>query len=88
MPAYKPRFTVRKQTSGYSGTVRYYVYDTVAKGRVSVHADLMRDTAQYSADNLNISDMVLPHAEDQREYEVRLAEATEKYKKLTSGAAK
>ncbi len=82
MVAYKPRFTVRKQTSGYSGSVRYYVYDTVSKGRVSVHAEILRDSAQFQADALNISNMVLPHAEDPRDYEVRLAEAAVKYAEL------
>ncbi len=75
----KARFTVRKQSSGYTYSVKYYVYDTVSKGRVSVHAMLTRDAAQASADALNISDMVKPHAEDPRPYDVRHAEATAAY---------
>jgi hypothetical protein len=55
------------------------VYDTKDKGRVTVHAYLMRDAAQAEADNLNISDMVKPHGEDPRPYEVRLAEAREAF---------
>jgi hypothetical protein len=75
MKTAKPRYTVRKQTSGWSGTVRYYVWDRVKKSRVTVHADLHRDVAQMHADSLNVMDMVKPHAEDPRPYEVRLAEA-------------
>lgn len=71
----KPRYTVRKMTSGWNGDVKWYVFDTVKKGRVSVHAMIGRDAAQLSADELNISDMVKPHAEDPRPYEERLAEA-------------
>lgn len=76
----KPRFTVRKQSSGYSASVKWYVYDTVSKGRVSVHAVIGRDAAQVSADALNISDRVKPHAEDPRPYEVRLAEVEAQWK--------
>ncbi len=71
----KHRYTVRKMSSGYTGKVTYYVYDTIGKGRVTVHAHLMRDTAQMEADSLNISEMVKPHAEDSRSYEIRLEEA-------------
>lgn len=73
------RYTVRKQTSGYSSSVRYYVYDLQTKSRVSVHADILRGSAQASADRLNISEMVKDYAEDPRPYEVRLAEATMAY---------
>jgi hypothetical protein len=71
----KPRYTVRKMTSGYTGLSKYYVYDLVGKGRVTVHAHLMRADAQVEADSLNVSDMVKPYDEDPRPYEVRLAEA-------------
>lgn len=71
----KRRFTVRKQTSGWSGTVKFYVYDLLKKGRVTVHAYLTREGAQESADSLEVSNRVRPHAEDPRPYEVRLAEA-------------
>lgn len=77
----KQRYTTSKMTSGYNGVSRYYVYDTVSKGRVTVHAHLMRSTAELQADQLNISDMVKPYDEDPRPYEVRLAEATEAYSK-------
>lgn len=40
-----------------------------------MHAMLRREDAQLQADGLNIADMVKPHAEDPRPYEVRLAEA-------------
>lgn len=73
------RYTVRKQTSGWTGVSKFYVYDTVDKGRVTVQAYLGRDTAQAEADQLNISDMVRPHEEDPRPYEVRRAEAEAAY---------
>lgn len=78
----KVRYTVRKQTSGYNGDVRYYVYDTVSKGRVTAYPVNLRSTAQIHADRLNVADMVRPHAEDPRPYEERLAEATAAYKQL------
>lgn len=74
------RYTVRKQTSGYNGNVRYYVYDTVSQGRVTVHAYLGRDAAQASADYLNIGDMVKSYDDDPRPYEVRYAEAEAAYR--------
>ena len=75
----KNRYTVRKQSSGYSASVRYYVYDTVSKGRVTVHAYLLRDAAQADADGHNILDMVKPHDEDPRPFEVRYEEAKAVY---------
>jgi hypothetical protein len=51
----KPRFTVRKQSSGYSHSETFYVYDTKRKGRVSVHASA-RECAQADADSLNAMD--------------------------------
>lgn len=72
------RFTVRKQSSGYSHSVTFYVYDTTRRGRVSVHA-MSREQAQASADDLNISDMVAPAADDPRPYEARRAEAEAAY---------
>ncbi len=79
MATRKHRFTVRKMVNGYNGVAKYYAYDLKTKGRVTVHAHLMRDTAQMEADRLNIADMVKPHAEDPRPYEVREAEATDAY---------
>lgn len=73
------RFTVRQQRSGYTGNVSFYVYDNVSKGRVSVHA-MSQQQAQASADDLNIGDMVAPHAEDPRPYAVRRAEAEQRYR--------
>lgn len=81
----KFRFTVRKQSSGYAASVTFYVYDTVSKGRVSVHAG-SREQAQAQADDLNIGDLVKPHSEDSRPYAVRRGEAaTEYYRRKTQG---
>lgn len=80
MNASKHRFTVRKQSSGYTASVRFYVYDLVSKSRVTVHAHRCRDTAEMEADRLNIQEMVKPHAEDPRPYEARYAEAEAAYK--------
>lgn len=49
----RPRYTVRKQTSGYNGFSTWYVYDTHKKGRVTVHAFGTPEGAQNSADGLN-----------------------------------
>jgi hypothetical protein len=75
----KLRFTVRQQRSGYNGYCTYYVYDLKRQGRVTVHAHSVPEAAKADARNLNISEMVAPHAEDPRPYDVRLAEATAKY---------
>jgi hypothetical protein len=48
----KPRYTVRKQSSGWTLSETFYVYDLVRKGRVSVHAGT-REAAQADADALN-----------------------------------
>lgn len=66
--------------SGRTGIPKFYVYDTQTKGRVTVHAYLIRGGAEASADSLNISDMVSPHASDPRPYDVRWAEASEAYR--------
>jgi hypothetical protein len=50
----RPRYTVRKQSSGYTASVTFYVYDTVRKGRVSVHAG-SRESALVDAARLNAS---------------------------------
>ena len=47
------RFTVRKQTSGYTGRPSWYVYDRQRKSRVSVHAAPSPEFAQANADSLN-----------------------------------
>lgn len=48
-----PRFTVRKQTSGYTGRATYFVYDLQHKGRVTVWPHTDRQSAQIEADGLN-----------------------------------
>lgn len=73
-PAVSTRYRVRKQSSGYTFSETFYVYDLVRKGRVSVHAGT-RESAQADADALNVSDMVRDHAEDPRPYAERRAEA-------------
>jgi hypothetical protein len=79
----KHPFTVRKMVNGYNGVAKYHVY---YKGeRCSVHADLHRDVAQAQADRLNIAEMVKPHAEDPRPYEVRYAEAEAAYRAEQAG---
>jgi hypothetical protein len=74
------RYTVRKRTSGYDGGVSFIVWDTERKSRVSVVPNLTRQQAQASADDLNIGDMVRPHAEDPRPYAERRAEAERIYR--------
>ena len=69
------RYTVRKQSSGYTSSETFYVYDLVKKGRVTVHAHQHASGAQADADDLEVSAMVRDHAEDPRPYAVRLAEA-------------
>ena len=73
--ATRRRYTVRKQSSGYTFSETFYVYDTKRKGRVSVHAGT-RESAQADANDLNISDAVQDYDDDPRPYTVRLAEAT------------
>lgn len=72
------RYTVRKQSSGWTFSETFYVYDLVKKGRVSVHAGT-RQSAQVDADALEIGAMVTPAAEDPRPYAVRLAEAAARF---------
>lgn len=79
---YKPAFTVRKVTSGYTGRESFIVWKR-GGGRVSVHAFHSRRAAQFSADELNIGALVLPHADDPRPYDVRRVEAAERYAALT-----
>lgn len=69
------RYQVRKQTSGYSNSESYYVWDKVNKSRVTVHAHCTRAAAQLDANSHNVRDMIRPHAEDPRPYAERLAEA-------------
>ena len=52
----RPRYTVRQQFSGYTSSVSYFVYDTVRKGRVTVHAHRVREGAQADADSLNATE--------------------------------
>lgn len=73
------RYTVRKQSSGRTTSETFFVYDVVRRGRVSVHATVSRRSAQLEADDLEVSEMVRPHAEDPRPYAVRLAEARERF---------
>jgi len=49
------RFTVRKQTSGYTGRPTFYVYDREAQGRVTVNPHTTRDGAEADAARLNAS---------------------------------
>jgi hypothetical protein len=79
---YRPPYTVRKQASGYSGSVRWYVYCIASGSRVSVHASLMRDTAQAEADRLNVIDLCPDADADPRPFDVRYAEARSRYEEL------
>lgn len=79
MTATRKRYTVRKQSSGYTSSVTWYVYDTVRKGRVTVNAHRSREAAQADADALNISAMVRDYADDPRPYAERLAEARQAF---------
>lgn len=76
----KPRYTVRKQSSGYTFSETFYVYDTVRKGRVSVHAARSREAAQHEADALNIHSLVKDYVDDPRPFAERLAEAERIYR--------
>lgn len=80
--SYKPRYTVRKQSSGYAFSETYYVYDLVGKGRVSVHAGT-KESAQIDADNLNVTELTALAADDPRPYDERRAEAKAKYEAIT-----
>ena len=77
----QPRYTVRKQSSGYTFNETFYVYDTQRKGRVSVHAGT-RESAQQDADSLNITNAVRDHADDPRPFAIRLAEATAAFREV------
>lgn len=74
----KSRYTVRKQSSGYSSSETFVVWKR-GGGRVTVNAHRTREAAQAEADVLNISDMVKDYADDPRPYAERLAEATAAY---------
>lgn len=80
-PRRRMRFVVRKQQSGYTGAVSYVVYDSISKGRVSVHA-MSFGQAKASADDLNIGDMVPLAADDPRPYDIRRAEAEVKFRQM------
>jgi hypothetical protein len=73
------RYTVRKQSSGWTSSETYYVYDLVKNGRVTVNAHQTRQSAQFDADRLEIGAMVKDHAADPRPYAERLAEAAERF---------
>jgi hypothetical protein len=73
------RYTVRKQSSSYTRSDTYYVYDLVKRGRVTVNAHRSPESAQSDADRLEVSDMVRDHADDPRPYAVRLADAAARF---------
>ena len=75
----KHRYSVRKQSSGYTFSETYFVYDKLRGGRVTVHAHGTREGAQADADALNIMDMVSDYADDPRPYGERHAEASRAY---------
>jgi hypothetical protein len=87
MTGYAPRYTVRKQSSGRTASVTFYVYDLQRKGRVTVHAARSREAAQHEADALNVSDLVRDYADDPRPYAERLAEAAAAYAQLVKASA-
>lgn len=78
MPEVSTKYQVRKVTSGWNGRESFIVVK-LGGGRVSVHADGTRESAQAAADDLNILDMVRDHAEDPRPFTERLAEARATY---------
>lgn len=74
-------FRVRTQTSGWNGVPKFIVVQ-LRDGRahrVSVHPFTTRESAQASADDLNIGAGVLPFEDDPRPYDVRHAEAAQRY---------
>lgn len=79
MATKKHPYAVRQTTSGYNGVTKYLVVKNPGGRRVSVHAHVTRQSAQFEADDLNIGALVKPHAEDPRPYEERRAEAAAAY---------
>jgi hypothetical protein len=77
----KPRYRVRKQSSGYTFSETFIVMDSTTGGRVSVHPFRTRESAQANADRLNIDDLVKDYSADPRPYEVRHAEAEAAYRR-------
>lgn len=78
-----PPYRVRTQTSGYTGVPKYIVvrlHQGARPSRVSVHPFTTRESAQASADDLNIGAMVKPYADDPRPYAARRAEAEHHYR--------
>jgi hypothetical protein len=73
------RYTVRKQSSGYSFSETWYAYDLIKQGRVTVNAHSVRESAQADADRLEILGMVADHDRDPRPFDVRLAEAAQRF---------
>jgi hypothetical protein len=84
---YRPPYVVRKQSSGYTASVKWIVVKNPGARRVTVVAHHSQRAAQIEADALNVSALVKDHAEDPRPYEVRLAEAEATYRALTGGTA-
>ena len=78
MPSKHP-YQVRKQTSGRSWDT-FIVVRNPGGRRVSTWPHSTRESAQAAADDLNIGEMVKPHSEDPRPYEVRRAEAEAAYR--------
>jgi hypothetical protein len=75
------RYTVRKQTSGWTHSESWDVY--CGAKRVSYDKYLWRQDAQRYADQLTINDMVPDYRDDPRPYEVRRAEAETKFSIVT-----
>jgi hypothetical protein len=73
------RYTVRRMNSGYTASVKWYVYDTHAKSRVTVNAHHSREGAQREADALNVTEDVADYVDDPRPYSERLAEAQKRF---------
>lgn len=76
----KHPYAIRQTTSGYNGVTKFLVVKNPGGRRVSVHAHITRQSAQAEADDLNIGEMVKPHAEDPRPYAERRAEAEAAYR--------
>lgn len=75
-------YQVRKQTSGRSWDTFIVVLNPGGR-RVSANPHVTRESAQASADDLNIGAMVKPHAEDPRPYAERHTEAAAAYRAET-----
>jgi hypothetical protein len=84
MATNKPaHYSINKVTSGYNGDERWIVVKNPGRHRVSVQAHRSRRSAEFTAEALNIQELVKSPEEDPRSYQVRRAEAEALYRGWT-----